>query len=128
VETIVGIVIFNPVIQKFLILQSDFGFDLPKGHLESGEDKIDGALRECREETDLHPHLIPDWRLMLQKGGKEYHFFLGMVTTTAVQLSHEHNHAFWAKADFANKLKDPLNIALQTAGLYTAQQRKLGLI
>lgn len=118
-ETIVGVVIFNPVIQKFLILQSDFGFDLAKGHLESGEDILDGALRECREETGLRPRLIPDWRLMLQKGKKEYHFFLGMVTTTSAQLSDEHNHAFWAKADFADKLKDPLNIALQTAGIYT---------
>lgn len=118
-ETIVGVVIFNPVIQKFLILQSDFGFDLPKGHLESGEDILDGALRECREETGLRPQIIPDWRVMLQKGKKEYHFFLGVVTTTSARLSDEHNHAFWAKADFADKLKDPLNIALQTADIYT---------
>ena len=83
-----------------------------------------GALRECREETGLHPHIIPDWRLTLQKGKKEYHFFLGVITTTSAQLSDEHNHAFWAKADFADKLKDPLSIALQTAAIYA----NLGLV
>lgn len=123
-ETVAGIVIFNPVIQKFLILQSDYGFDLPKGHVEPGEDELDGAKRECWEETGLRPQIIPDWHLMLQKGKKKYHFYLGIITTTSAYISDEHNHAFWADSDFSGKLKNPLNIALQTAAIYV----NLGLI
>jgi len=118
-EIVAGIVVFNPIIQKFLILQSDNGFDLPKGHLEPGEDELDGARRECWEETGLRPRIVPDWHLMLQKGNKKYHFYLGIVSKTAVNLSQEHNHAFWAGSDFSAKLKNPLNIALQTAAIYT---------
>jgi 8-oxo-dGTP pyrophosphatase MutT (NUDIX family) len=118
-EIVAGIVVFNPMIRKFLILQSDYGYDLPKGHVEVGEDIKDGAIRECWEETRLRPGLIPDWYVMLQKGKKEYHFYLGIIDTTTVQLSDEHNHAFWADATFASNLKNPLNIALQTANLYT---------
>lgn len=113
-----GIVVFNPGIQKFLILQSDYGFDLPKGHLEEGETPLEGAKRECREETGLQPRIVPDWYVMLQKGDKQFHFYLGVVSTTSARISHEHNRAFWADADFANQLKDPLNTALQVAAIY----------
>jgi len=117
-ETVAGVVVFNPAIQKFLILQSDYGYDLPKGHLESGEKPLDGARRECREETGLQPTIVPDWHLMFQKDQKQYHFYLGIVPTTSARISHEHNRAFWAGSDFAANLKNPLNIALQTAAIY----------
>ena len=118
-EVVAGIVVFNPMIRKFLILQSDYGYDLPKGHVEPGEDIKGGAIRECWEETKLRPALIPDWYVMLQKGEKEYHFYLGIVNTIGAQISNEHNRAFWAEASFASKLKNPLDIALRTASLYT---------
>jgi len=117
-ETIAGIVVFNPLIRKFLILQSDYGFDLPKGHVEPGEDVRDGAIRECWEETKLLPAIIPDYSLVIQEGNKEYYFYLGVVDTTEAQISNEHNYAFWAGADFFSNLKAPLNTALQTAALY----------
>ena len=34
--------------------------DLPKGHLQEGEDPLDAAIRECWEETNIH---FKKWKL-----------------------------------------------------------------
>jgi len=93
-ETIAGIVVFNPLVRKFLILQNDFGYDLPKG------------------QTGLQPALVPDWYVFLQKGKKNYHFYLGVVQDTPVSLSAEHNNALWAGESIVDQLKRPLNVVV----------------
>jgi 8-oxo-dGTP pyrophosphatase MutT (NUDIX family) len=86
--------------------------------VEDGEPLLDGALRECFEETGLTPEIHPEWSVTLSKKKKKYHFYLGIVHTTSVQLSFEHDKAFWADARFVEKLKKPLRIAVQTAILF----------
>ena len=52
-----GVVIFNRETLKVLVLKKhDGNWDLPKGHLERDENFLEGALRECGEETGLHPN------------------------------------------------------------------------
>ena len=53
-----GVVLFNS--DRFLLLQhnnevsgADGHWDFPKGHVESGEEEIDTALRELKEETNI---------------------------------------------------------------------------
>ena len=116
-EVIAGIVVYNPNLRKFLVLYSQYGYDLPKGHVERGEPVMQGALRECFEETGLRPELVPKWHVQIKKNGKEYHFYLGITKSNAVALSHEHEKAYWVNATFADKLKAPLSVALKTASL-----------
>ena len=44
--------------QCFLLLQHHNRWDLPKGHVEPGEDLIQAALRETTEETGIDPDSI----------------------------------------------------------------------
>ncbi|RJR07559.1 NUDIX domain-containing protein [Candidatus Parcubacteria bacterium] len=115
-ERIAGIVVFNPLLQKFLVLHSKFGFDLPKGHLEIGEDPLDGAKRECYEETGLQPSLLPNFRIMIPFKDKAYYFYIGITNSRSVKLSFEHDDAMWMRKDYAlNALTGPLNKAMSYA-------------
>ena len=60
---IAGVVVFrgkegrrrNPVGEVLLLERNDGRWDLPKGHVEEGESFLEGALRECQEETGWSP-------------------------------------------------------------------------
>lgn len=114
-EVVAGIIVLNPNLRKFLVLQSQYGYDLPKGHVERGETTLQGAIRECYEETGLKPILVPNWHICVKKDSKEYHFYLGTVNSPGVRISHEHDKAYWVNASFADQLKAPLSVALKTA-------------
>lgn len=56
--------------------------EVPAGHVEAGEQPIEAALRECREETGLTPErLVPIFNLMPSAGmsDEDMHFFLAVV-------------------------------------------------
>lgn len=125
-ETVAGIIVYNPIIKEFLVLQSDYGLDLPKGHIEEGETIREGAIRECFEETGLLPNIIPECHIAFEENGKRYFFFIGMVNTTKATISHEHNKAFWVEASFASELPYPLSEALKVAAVLVRLDPMLG--
>lgn len=93
---IAGLVIFNSQGQV-LLLEYKGKWDLPKGHVEDGETFLEGALRECKEETgldykydlDVFPHhfvSIPSKKLL--------RFYLGF-SNSEVEISDEHDSYEW---------------------------------
>jgi 8-oxo-dGTP pyrophosphatase MutT (NUDIX family) len=103
-ERSAGFVIFRqtPGGAEYLLLDYGRHWDLPKGHVEKGEDDLAAATRELREETGItDPHLVPNFRQEIQyffrdrkKGliNKKVIFFLAQTSASPAQivLSHEH--------------------------------------
>tara|TARA_B100001741_G_scaffold298651_1_gene284370 strand:+ start:190 stop:612 length:423 start_codon:yes stop_codon:yes gene_type:complete len=104
-----GVVLFNS--DKFLLLQhnnedsrADGHWDFPKGHVESGEEEIDTALRELKEETNIEDvNIIPSFKQFINykidKGtlsvSKRVIFFLAETKVWDVSLSSEHQNFIW---------------------------------
>jgi 8-oxo-dGTP pyrophosphatase MutT (NUDIX family) len=98
---------------EFLLLRNarhaTWGF--AKGHLEPDEDLLEGALRECREETGLHltaADLDPafaDVALHRTPRGNLKRVVMFLATTASTpdgfRLSHEHDEHGWLPADQA---------------------------
>jgi 8-oxo-dGTP pyrophosphatase MutT (NUDIX family) len=92
---------------QFLLLRHRDRWDLPKGHVEEGEDILSAAVRETEEETGIGQHLIevdPEFRFEVEyivrnsKRGnypKRVSYFLGFVPSPLpVQLT-EHEDYKW---------------------------------
>ena len=108
-----GIVLLNS--NKVLLLQhpdttTSGHWDFPKGHIEKGEDEMQTALRELKEETgidtvkiigDFH-HLI-SYNLLRGKETilKEVVFFLGITNQEKVSISSEHQNFVWLEYESA---------------------------
>jgi 8-oxo-dGTP pyrophosphatase MutT (NUDIX family) len=86
--------------RRFLLLDYGRYWDLPKGHLDKGEDDLTAALRELEEETGIHDARIIDGfaremtyffrdrtRGLIRK---EVIFFLAETTRQRVRISDEH--------------------------------------
>jgi 8-oxo-dGTP pyrophosphatase MutT (NUDIX family) len=98
---------------KFLLLRAYRNWDFPKGLVEPGEEPIDAALREVREETTLDD-LSFDWGLeFMETGpynkGKIARYYIARSKQTQVRLPinpdlgrPEHHEACWA--DYAKAL------------------------
>ena len=98
---------------KYLLLRAYRNWDFPKGLVESGEEPIDAALREVREETTLDD-LSFDWGLeFMETGpynkGKVSRYYIARSKQTQVRLPvnpdlgmPEHQEACWV--DFARAL------------------------
>jgi len=84
----------------FLVLDHGGFWDLPKGHLDKGEDDLTAALRELEEETGICDAQLVDgfareivYFFRDRKRGlirKEVIFFLAQTERKRVRLSHEH--------------------------------------
>jgi len=102
----------------FLLLRAYRNWDFPKGMVEPGEQPIDAALREVREETTLEG-LSFDWgHGFVETGpynrGKFSRYYLASSAETAVRLPinpelgmPEHHEARWLKFDDALALVPP---------------------
>jgi 8-oxo-dGTP pyrophosphatase MutT (NUDIX family) len=110
-----GVVVVNGARKSlnFLLLRAYRNWDFPKGLVEAGEQPIDAALREVREETTLDD-LSFDWGLeFMETGpynkGKISRYYIARSKQSQVLLPvnpdlgmPEHHEACWV--DFAKAL------------------------
>ena len=110
-----GVVVVSLAQRKlnFLLLRAYRNWDFPKGLVEAGEDPIDAALREVKEETTLED-LSFDWgTAFIETGpynkGKISRYYIARSKETVVRLPvnpdlgrPEHHEACWV--DFAKAL------------------------
>jgi 8-oxo-dGTP pyrophosphatase MutT (NUDIX family) len=115
-----GVVVVNVVrpTVHFLLLRAYRNWDFPKGLVEPGEQPIDAALREVREETTLD-NLSFDWGMdFMETGpynkGKISRYYIARSSDTAVRLPvnpdlgmPEHHEARWLQFDQALQLLTP---------------------
>ena len=115
-----GVVVVNlvPSMVRFLLLRAYTNWDFPKGLVEPGEQPIDAARREVREETTLN-NLSFDWGLdFMETGpynkGKISRYYVARSGETAVRLPinpelgmPEHHEARWMPFEQALKLMSP---------------------
>lgn len=91
--------------RKYLLLLYPKGhWDLPKGKLEKNESKLEAAIRELKEETNLEAEIIPGFEESLNyhfRGfkkeliHKEVTFFVAKALHKNVILSEEHFDYMW---------------------------------
>jgi 8-oxo-dGTP pyrophosphatase MutT (NUDIX family) len=107
-----GVVVVSVAERKltFLLLRAYRNWDFPKGLVEAGEEPIEAALREVREETTLD-NLSFDWGLAFMETGpynkgKISRYYIARSKETQVLLPvnpdlgrPEHHEARWV--DFA---------------------------
>jgi len=102
-----GFVIFyekDGEIQYLLLHYPGGHWGFPKGKIEQGEDKVQTALRELKEETGIETaDILQDFeakieyffRVKKELYFKEVIFLLAQVTTQKIALSHEHQAYEW---------------------------------
>lgn len=112
-----GVVVVNVVRPKvrYLLLRAYRNWDFPKGIVESGEQPLEAALREVREETTLD-NLSFDWGTgFIDTGpynkGKISRYYLARSIETHISLPvnpeigvPEHHEARWVEYDDALKM------------------------
>jgi 8-oxo-dGTP pyrophosphatase MutT (NUDIX family) len=103
---------------QYLLLRAYKNWDFPKGLVEPGEQPLDAALREVREETTLE-NLAFDWGLgFVDTGpynkGKISRYYLARSEATKVHLPinpelgfPEHQEARWVGFDTALTMVSP---------------------
>lgn len=120
---------------RFLLLRAFTHWDFPKGMVEAGEQPLDAAIREVREET-LIEDLDFSWghdfiETRPYSRGKVARYFIAKTQTTAVTLSvipelgrPEHNEFRWVDYDEALRLVSPRvdPIVRWAAGLLDLEQ------
>jgi 8-oxo-dGTP pyrophosphatase MutT (NUDIX family) len=99
--------------RKYLLLHYPGGhIEFPKGHIESGENENDAAIRELYEETGIrHIEIIDGYRYLIEyeffHAGfliqKDVVFFLARTDENEIKLSHEHRDSEWQ--NYENALK-----------------------
>lgn len=104
-QKIAGIVIFNSN-GEVLVLDRGDKWDLPKGHVEPSETFLQGALRECYEETGLHHDdnlEIYPYHYVSIPSKKWLRFYLGF-SDGDVEISDEHDNYYWVSINEAINL------------------------
>src|SRR5277367_2483905 len=103
---------------KYLLLRAYRNWDFPKGLVEEGEEPIDAALREVREETTLDD-LSFDWGLAFMETGpynrgKISQYYIARSKETRVLLPvnpelgmPEHHEACWVDMPKALTMVSP---------------------
>ena len=108
-----GVILLNS--NKVLLLQhpdttTSGHWDFPKGHVEKGEDELQTALRELKEETgidnikivdDFNHHISYTFFRDNETILKEVLFFLGITNHEKVIISSEHQNFVWLQYESA---------------------------
>jgi 8-oxo-dGTP pyrophosphatase MutT (NUDIX family) len=104
-ESSAGVILFRSHPQReYLLLDYGSHWDLPKGHIEAGEDPQTTAVRELQEETGIRdarfvPGFKESMRYFYRKAGermlKVVIYFLAETSTGNVTLSDEHSGYQW---------------------------------
>ena len=92
-----------------LCLSSGSGkWNVPKGHIQIGEEPLAGSVREFTEETQISLNGIPELANIYKKdnGGKFYLYVLKGTTKFTPRINHE--HIDWGYFDI-NDLPDLIN-------------------
>lgn len=99
---------------RYLLLRAYRNWDFPKGEVGPGEDPLDAAMREVREETGLSGLALPAGRAHVEtppySRGKVARFYLAESQTAAVVLGRspagivEHHEHRWLSFDEARPL------------------------
>ncbi len=113
-ERSAGAVVFNPKINKYLLLHYPTGhWDFPKGHVEKDEKDVDAAKREIFEETGLEIEILFGFNEIIKYHFKEQGvfiekkvvYFLGITEKEEIKLSYEHDGYAWLRyEDALNRL------------------------
>lgn len=112
-ELSAGMIVYNPRLKKFLLLEYSSHWGFVKGHVEPGEDENKAAKRELKEETGIVEfNLIEDFKEKInyfyKKNGKTFHkevvFFLVFTDTEKIDISKEHKSYKWSSFEEAYKL------------------------
>ncbi len=115
-----GAVIFREENKKILFLllkykhreKDEYYYDLPRGHVEKGEEEKDAVLREIKEETGLSDvRFIEGYKekfnIFFKRDGKLISktiiMFLAETKTKDIKLSHEHYGYNWLPHEEAVK-------------------------
>ena len=96
-------------------------YDLPKGHIEKGENAVQAAVREIKEETGLNATFLPYFQTSTHyiftrkkvRISKNVKFFISRTQSSKVTISEEHKGYKWChidKAAYVLKYKDLLQI------------------
>jgi bis(5'-nucleosidyl)-tetraphosphatase len=109
---------------EFLLMHHPSRLDLPKGHIQVGEDEVGCAMRELVEETGLPPELVrlePDFRFQTTYRYSRYNglqiektvvIFLGWLEKNAEIVTSEHIGFEWQPWNPPHRLQnhtiDPL--------------------
>ncbi len=99
-----GGLVFNKEKELLTIFRRG-SWDLPKGKIEKGEKKREGALREVMEETGV------DELTITTKVGKTYHLFRSKQQKRALKLSHWYE----MKTEYTGKLIPQLEEDIEKA-------------
>lgn len=100
---------------KFLFLTNKGRYDVPKGLKQKGEDDLECALRELKEETGISDvSIIPNFKRATHYFyrwentliSKDVVYFLGEANSGEVQISSEHDGYSWlTKDEVLSKIK-----------------------
>lgn len=118
IEVSAGVIVYkineNNERLYLLLLYPKGYWDFPKGHIENSESKLEAAIRELKEETDLAADIFKDFEYTLEYFFKDNKkrtihkyvtFFTGMALSNKIILSKEHLDYTWLNfQDALNKL------------------------
>ena len=112
-ELSAGMIVYNPKLKKFLLLEYSSHWGFVKGHIEAEEDEKKAAKRELKEETGIVEFsLVNDFLEKIdyyyKKDGNTVYkavvFFLVLTDIENVKISEEHNGYKWCDFEEAYKL------------------------
>jgi len=104
-----GVLYYYGENQVLLCLGSNSGtWNIPKGHIQIGEEPLAGSVREFTEETQIVLNGIPDLNSTYKKdnGGEFYLYVLKGNTKFIPRINHE--HIDWGYFDVGD-LPSPIN-------------------